>query len=257
MDLNVRSFKAEDGPAVKSICRTHFRSLCIPAVQYYCLEHFRDLLALLVIGMLFQSFRDLVCAAALFIVYLFVRARVELEFYIQKDSPDLDDICSHYMMNDPNSRSHFWVAEASFNRNSKADGSRNAPQVVGCIGCHPTRDDPSVVQLVRLVVAKDARRMRNGSRLLAQFEHFAIEKGYKSVRLYTNNLNTSHMKFVRQHGYEIVQCVSRSLMRGCLIQWRKVLKPSVESSAAETSMDASVYDENSSCPRTNTLNVMD
>lgn len=69
------------------------------------------------------------------------------------------------------------------------------------------------------------RRMRNGSRLLAQFEKFAVEKGYREVRLYTNNLNTSHMKFIRQHGYEIVQCVSRTLMRGSLIQWKKTLRP--------------------------------
>lgn len=78
--------------------------------------------------------------------------------------------------------------------------------------------------------------MRIGSRLLAQFEYFAVEKGYGEVRLYTNNLNTSHMKFIRQHGYEIIQCVSRTLMRGSLVQWKKRLRLSPDEEEQPTTV---------------------
>lgn len=114
--------------------------------------------------------------------------------------------------------------------------------------------------------------MRNGSRLLAQFENFAIEKDYREVRLYTNNLNTTHMKFIRQRGYEIVYWVSRTLMRGSLIQWKKILKPTMtsiqpiglnitsqDSSGAETPLVST--NESSSIAesrrRSNTIVVMD
>lgn len=241
--LTVRSFRPEDSDAVKRICRSHFRSLCFSAMKYYCLEHFRDLVALLVISKLFQPWRDVGLAALLFLVYLFARARIEMELYIFWECPDLDDLTSYYM-SDP--RSHFWVAEAK-RVPTKFDAAvspprrrglfwmqRNAPsgsrsvqetQVVGCVGCCPARDDLTVAQLLRLVVAADVRRMRHGSRLLAQFENFAKAKGYRHVRLYTNNLSSSHMTFIRQHGYVVLQTVPRPLMRGSLIEWKKQLVP--------------------------------
>lgn len=64
-------------------------------------------------------------------------------------------------MDDPTARSHFWVAEATTTKNSSAADNKEVltekKSVVGCVGCLPTREDPSVVQLLRLVVAGDAR----------------------------------------------------------------------------------------------------
>lgn len=76
--FQVRSFQPEDGETVREICRSHFRSLCVPAVKYYILEHFRDLVALLVIGKVFQTWTELLMAAIMFLIYLFIRARVEM-----------------------------------------------------------------------------------------------------------------------------------------------------------------------------------
>lgn len=225
--VTVRSFRPEDANAVKSICRAHFRSLVSAAVKYYCIEHFRDLIAFFVVLKIFVKWQDVGLALVLYMVYLFARARIEIELYIFWECPDLDDLMSYYM-SDP--RSHFWVAEAapatsSDAENLKDNNTKLNSQVVGCVGCCPARDDLTVAQLLRLVVAPDVRRMRHGSRLLAQFENFAKEKGYRQVRLYTNNLSSSHMKFIRQHGYVALQAVPRSLMRGSLIEWKKQLAP--------------------------------
>jgi len=127
-------------------------------------------------------------------------------------------------------KSHFWVAElqespsrTSQRGASPKSGGEKSFKVMGCIGVLPSKDDPDVAQLLRLVVSIESRRMRIGSRLLAQFENFVTEKGYREVRLYTNDLNVSPLKFVRQHGYSVVQIIRRGLMRGSLIIWQKIL----------------------------------
>ncbi|XP_053991085.1 uncharacterized protein LOC128883101 [Hylaeus volcanicus] len=167
-----------------------------------------------------------------------------MEFYILFECPDLRDLENYYMSD---SRGHFWVAESHHHRKAsdtltttesnctktvssyeesscKSPGIICVKEVLGCVGCAPVRDDETVVQLLRLVVKEEARRMRHGSRLLAQFENFAKQNNYKQVRLYTNNLSSSHMKFIRQHGYIAYQTVPRSLMRGSLIEWKKKLQ---------------------------------
>jgi ribosomal protein S18 acetylase RimI-like enzyme len=240
----VRSLKAEDQKEVMRICYNYFRSLCGAAVKYYCFAHFRDLVALVIISKLFQSWKEVGIASFLFILYLFIRARIEMELYILFECPDLRDIEGYYMSD---SRGHFWVAESHHHRRAsgtvsttdsscvktmsgseesscKSPGIICVKEVLGCVGCAPVRDDETVVQLLRLVVKEEARRMRHGSRLLAQFENFAKQNNYKQVRLYTNNLSSSHMKFIRQHGYVAYQTVPRSLMRGSLIEWKKKLQ---------------------------------
>lgn len=236
LKLTVRPFRDEDDArAIRRICISHFRSLCFPAVKYYCFEHFRDLIALLIIGGLFVNRRQMACQVILFVIYLIVRARIELELYIYRSCPDLLDVPSHYMKGPSNRRSCFWVAEVE---RSGDDPAGVKKEVVGCVGLRPARDNPLVAQLLRLVVAEDARRMRFGSRLLAQFERTAREFGYKEVRLYTNNLSTHHIRFIAHHGYSVVHCISRALMRGALIQWRKDLTPTDEEPSGSATNDA-------------------
>ncbi|KAF8819121.1 acetyltransferase, GnaT family protein [Cardiosporidium cionae] len=98
-------------------------------------------------------------------------------------------------------------------------------KIVGCIGLAPYKEDPTIAHLVRLVVSLESRRMRVGSRLLKQLENFAIETGYRELRLYTNNLNPSALRFARQSGFNLIQMFPRGLMRGDLITWQKNLLP--------------------------------
>eukprot|EP01070_Trichotokara_eunicae_P003874 Trichotokara_eunicae@DN3621_c0_g1_i4.p1 len=94
---------------------------------------------------------------------------------------------------------------------------------------------------MRLVVSQKYRRHRIGSRLLIQLEQHAVERGYEEVRMYTNNLNTTHIKFIRQHGYDMVNLVTRGLMRGDLIQWKKCL--SLENGDVQTRRNSVVLNK--------------
>ncbi|CRH03781.1 N-acetyltransferase, putative [Plasmodium relictum] len=96
-------------------------------------------------------------------------------------------------------------------------------KIVGCVGIVPFKGDNSIAQLVRMVVKKDNRRMRIGSRLLIQLENFAHEQNYQELKVFTNNLNTDSLYFVKQNGFNLSQIVRRGLMRGDLLIWSKIL----------------------------------
>ncbi|CRG95874.1 N-acetyltransferase, putative [Plasmodium gallinaceum] len=96
-------------------------------------------------------------------------------------------------------------------------------KIVGCVGIVPFKGDNSIAQLVRMVVKKDNRRMRIGSRLLTQLENFAHEQNYQELKVFTNNLNTDSLYFVKQNGFNLSQIVRRGLMRGDLLIWSKIL----------------------------------
>lgn len=213
--LDIRSFAPADAAGVKRICYRHFRSLSLAATLYFCGEHLQDLLVLLCIMKCFLRWTHLLTAATVFFLYLILRARCEMECYIRRHCLDLNDIPNFYM-SDP--KGHFWVAE-----NIEKGG-----ELLGVVGMLPYRGQDNIAQMMRLVVCESSRRMRIGSRLLAQLENFASQKGYTEIRLFTNNLNTSHMMFVRIHGFETLQVVRRGLMRGDLIQWRKILNSGKE-----------------------------
>eukprot|EP01053_Blabericola_migrator_P004477 Blabericola_migrator_1__4476@NODE_2392_length_2834_cov_382_153596_g1497_i0_p1_GENE_NODE_2392_length_2834_cov_382_153596_g1497_i0NODE_2392_length_2834_cov_382_153596_g1497_i0_p1_ORF_typecomplete_len289_score30_52Acetyltransf_1/PF00583_25/1_1e11Acetyltransf_10/PF13673_7/1_4e09Acetyltransf_4/PF13420_7/5_5e03Acetyltransf_4/PF13420_7/1_3e07Acetyltransf_7/PF13508_7/0_00041Acetyltransf_3/PF13302_7/7_7e02Acetyltransf_3/PF13302_7/0_0069GNAT_acetyltr_2/PF13718_6/0_0035Acetyltransf_9/PF13527_7/0_013PanZ/PF len=235
-NLRIRLFKPEDNPQVQRICFSHFRSLCLAAVRYYIAEHFQDLTVLTLFGFCFLSLGQLLFIVVLFNLYLFLKSRYEMEQYIRKDCQDLRDVQATYLSSDTQCR--FWVAEVlkkkdvadekhaeAENDMTPTKGDEGESTLVGCIGLVPSRENPKVAKLVRLVVEGSNRRMRIGSRLLLQLEHYARDVGYQSVRIYTNTLNPSHMKFVRQHGYTIVQTIRRGLMRGDLVTWHKSLTP--------------------------------
>eukprot|EP01071_Lankesteria_metandrocarpae_P012116 Lankesteria_metandrocarpae@DN5494_c0_g1_i1.p1 len=213
--INVRSIEESDMDSVRRICFEHFRSLAPSAVGHFFGEHFRDFFFFMAITKMFVSWLEIGLLVVMFTAYLFARAYVEMECYIRQHCPDLRDVATSYL-SDP--KGHFWVAEADC-----GDGSNGKSEILGCIGLLPYRGNESVGQLMRLVVGTKSRRQRVGSRLLAQLENFAIAKGYSEISLFTNNLNTSHMMFVRLHGFETLQIVRRGLMRGDLIQWRKFL----------------------------------
>ncbi|GAW82866.1 N-acetyltransferase [Plasmodium gonderi] len=114
-----------------------------------------------------------------------------------------------------------------FNRKTNDDDDSNfrfmTKKIVGCVGIVPFKGDNSIAQLVRMVVKKDNRRMRIGSRLLTQLENFAHEQNYQELKVFTNNLNTDSLYFVKQNGFNLSQIVRRGLMRGDLLIWSKIL----------------------------------
>ncbi|EEA07296.1 acetyltransferase, GNAT family protein [Cryptosporidium muris RN66] len=249
-DLNIREFKPADIDGVRSVCFKHFRSLTFPSVFFYITQHVPDIIALLLIGKVFLSFKQLLYSLVLYIIYLIGRSRWEVESYI-RNCTDLRNVHEMYMISPGY---HFWVAELvkrplkkrrsfaneqnttkSLNKEENDDKQTIKPEsiIVGCLGLAPYRDDPKIARLLRLVVGVESRRMRIGTRLLAQMENFAKEYGYREIHLYTNNLSTSPIKFIGQHGYQLVQVISRGLMRGDLLLWRKSFERSDESSIIE------------------------
>lgn len=237
--LVIREFRPSDSEQVKAICFDHFRSSSLAAVRYHIAAHIQDLAFLVVMGLAFVPFRRVVLMVLLFHSYLFLKARWEMEQYIRFDCADLLNVYNTYMAG--GSQSRFWVAElaplndsSSYSASNEGDGGpletggrvETGGRLVGCVGLVPSRENASIAKLVRLMVDRKHRRMKIGSRLLLQLEDYAKNHGFASVRIYTNTLNPSHMRFVRQHAYTVVQTIRRGLMRGDLITWHKQIGPS-------------------------------
>lgn len=225
--LLIRSFTPKDAFGVKQIFTRHVRSLTLSLMMHYITRQFVDLTAFLGLVKLFVSWSQLACILCLLLVYIFCKARWELEYYLRTECRDMHDISNFYLEDE---KSHIWVAEEVITQKSRNTSEKpgTTSRILGCVGVTPYKGDRSIAQLVRLVVSQESRRMRMGSRLAAQVENFAIEKSFREVRTYTNNLNTSAIKFLRQNGYEQVQVVKRGLMRGDLFLWRKILTKQAE-----------------------------
>uniref|UniRef100_A0A3B0N0A5 Acetyltransferase (GNAT) domain/Acetyltransferase (GNAT) family, putative n=1 Tax=Theileria annulata TaxID=5874 RepID=A0A3B0N0A5_THEAN len=263
--IMIREIQQEDNVPVCKLLFEHFRSLTLPAIIYWLVQHVYDLIAIVVINACLLSIYNLCYFCLLFLVYLFVRARYEIEKHIKESCPDLVDVYKSYRSH---TASNFWVAYVSGDQQgessdeksdktpeeSKADpdkpesNSKSPPpekhekfnhvdevnelnfsqkckanEILGCVGITPYRNNPNVAQMVRLVVTRKRRNMRVGSRLLEYLEEKALKMGYNEIRVFTNNLNTAYLQFLKQHNFQIIQVVRRGLMRGDLIIWTKVL----------------------------------
>ena len=87
---------------------------------------------------------------------------------------DMSNIMSVYMQNFPD-RGGFWVAE--YER-----------KIVGCIGAVPSTHEKysaGYVELVRMIVSNDCRKMAVGSRLVTKLEAWAKSVGYTGVYCWT------------------------------------------------------------------------
>ncbi|KAK2194978.1 bifunctional Acyl-CoA N-acyltransferase/GNAT domain [Babesia duncani] len=254
--LRIREITRDDSRFVCKLIFDHFRSFTFPAMIYWMVQHMHDIVVILVINSFLLPFRNLLYFCLLFLIYLYVRARYEIEKHIKHCCPDLVGVYDTYRTT---KGSNFWVGYcceqdddldlhtvsvesdiSSSNESSsrlRREESRvrdeDAPtardnEILGCIGITPYRNKTDVAQMVRLVVSPKCRNMRVGSRLLKHFELQAVELGYKEIRVFTNNLNTAYLHFLKQNNFEIQQIVRRGLMRGDLIIWNKVLKPELE-----------------------------
>ncbi|EAN32042.1 Acetyltransferase (GNAT) family protein [Theileria parva strain Muguga] len=264
--IMIREIQEEDNVHVCKLLFEHFRSLTLPAIMYWLVQHVYDLIAIVLINACLLSIYNLFYFCLLFLIYLFVRARYEIEKHIKESCPDLVDVHKTYRSH---KASNFWVAYVSGDQqgdspdekgdktteesknddpNKPESSSKNssaeklekmnhvdevndlnfsqkckANEILGCVGITPYRNNPNVGQMVRLVVTRKRRNMRVGSRLLDYLEKKAMEMGYNEIRVFTNNLNTAYLQFLKQHSFQIIQVVRRGLMRGDLIIWNKVL----------------------------------
>ncbi|EZG61405.1 putative acetyltransferase domain protein [Gregarina niphandrodes] len=242
--LTIRELRKEDVKAVKQLCFNHFRSTGLAATRYYVVAHIQDMALLTFLAFVFMSVPRFIMSVTLFNVYLFVKSRWELEQYIRLDCDDLRTAFDTYMENGPQSR--FWVAELQVGEAflgtslSAESGAKPTRVIAGCVGLVASKETANVGKLVRLIVDSQHRRMKIGSRLLMQVEQYASDIGFTNMRIYTNSLNPTHVKFVRQHGYTIAQTVRRGLMRGDLMTWHKSLNSSSKTSLRKR--DASEFD---------------
>lgn len=301
--LRIREVKKEDETCVRNILFDHFRQLTFPAITYWIVQHVYDLLAIIAILSFILPIKHIVYFCVAFLVYLYIRARYEMEKHIRNCCPDLDAIYETYCTAQG---ANFWVGyfsnedakdeanpdkpagaqetrsrEASVDREDKdgANATSEKPsdkeggqpdavsngenmhkggddekqpllgrtqvetqdeppmklkdilnktkckenEILGCIGIAPYRNKSTIAQMVRLVVSKKCRNMKVGSRLLSHLEKYAVSFGYTEIRVYTNNLNTAYLQFLKQNGFVIQQLVRRGLMRGDLIIWNKTL----------------------------------
>lgn len=266
----IREIEIGDNVHVCKLLFDHFRSLTLPAIIYWLVQHVYDLIAIVVINACLLSLSNLFYFCLLFLIYLFIRARYEIEKHIKQSCPDLVDVYKTYRNH---KRSNFWVAYVSGDHVPEVESpakSKNganskkanvekpeapdkppaepekittpkrgnevnednfsetckAYEILGCVGITPYRNVSTVAQMVRLVVTRKRRNMKVGTRLLENLEDKALEMGYTEIRVFTNNLNTAYLQFLKQHNFQIIQIVRRGLMRGDLIVWTKHLKTS-------------------------------
>ncbi|EDO08345.1 Acetyltransferase (GNAT) family protein [Babesia bovis T2Bo] len=303
--LRIREMNDEDDKYIRKLLFDHFRSQTFPAIIYWVVQHVHDLIAIMLIISFLMPLRSLLYFCICFLIYLYVRARFEIEKHIKHSCPDLDAVYDTYRTS---SGSNFWVGyfskngepengteqkseststprsisthasnevnnseresiasprtdpgtesshslmegEGSARSNISTEGQNSASlkkmstqveatmklkdvltptnceenEILGCIGIMPYRNQPNVAQMVRLVVSKKCRNMKVGSQMLNHLENFAMGFGYSEIRVYTNNLNTAYLQFLKQNGFVIRQIVRRGLMRGDLIIWNKTL----------------------------------
>ncbi|GBE58778.1 GNAT family protein [Babesia ovata] len=310
--LKIREIDADDEGDVRKLLFDHFRSLTIPAMVYWVVQHVHDLVAIIVIMSFLLPLKSLLYFCVSFLIYLYIRARVEIERHIRWCCPDLESVFDTYRTTEG---SNFWVGyfskheelgtptesnteaaptpvytrseetgddngeeresalsgrtepdtDASSSQpageggsardesvSSKGPDSDRQPhlrvkryttmseasvvlkdvltptnckenEILGCVGITPYRNKSTVAQMVRLVVSKKCRNMKVGSKLLNHLENFAVGFGYTEIRVYTNNLNTAYLQFLKQNGFVIQQIVRRGFMRGDLIIWNKTL----------------------------------
>jgi GNAT superfamily N-acetyltransferase len=105
---------------------------------------------------------------------------------------DMSNIYLHYIQDLPNRKKrNFWVAELN--------GS-----IVGVIGAIPsTKYSEDCVELVRMSVSPNSRKIGVGSRLIKTLEDWAITEGYKLVNLSTLEKMYLAVQLYTKNGYTL------------------------------------------------------
>lgn len=108
---------------------------------------------------------------------------------------DMSNVQSVYMDNSDRDKSNFWVAEYD-------------SKIVGCIGAVPSTSDKyaeDYVELIRMIVSAECRKMNVGRRLVKTLEDWAIEVGYKRVYLLTFSALVEPNILYQKCGYALTE----------------------------------------------------
>lgn len=105
-----------------------------------------------------------------------------------KPEGDMSNIQAHFM-DRPGSKSCFWVAELN-------------GALVGCVGAVPTsKYSEDHVELERMFVSPDCRKMAIGARLVGVLEEWAKEAGYTNIYISTLGALTEPNKLYPKCGF--------------------------------------------------------
>ena len=136
-------------------------------------------------------------AAIVSVVLLFLATTLTYQFWIYvKLSPDLlsETSFERYCMTDGGG---FWVAICSESC-CQAEG-----RILGTAAL--VRNSECEAEIFRMAVARDAERKGVASKLLEKVEHFAREKDYKTLKLWTSNAQYKGLRFYLSRGFELVE----------------------------------------------------
>jgi putative acetyltransferase len=102
---------------------------------------------------------------------------------VDGEVPELRALATHHA----NNRGRFWVAESG-------------GQLVGCAGLVST-DDPDVMELKKIYVAKEARQMGLGARLCSLVEAEAMSRRATAVELWSDTRFEDAHRLYERRGY--------------------------------------------------------
>eukprot|EP00045_Choanoeca_perplexa_P002335 m.23981 g.23981 ORF g.23981 m.23981 type:complete len:209 (+) comp11457_c0_seq2:95-721(+) len=191
--------------AAAELLQCFFLSLAGPAVLFWLERYGVYVAGLLAVVYNLVSWYFFVLFLAAVIASLKFLGQWEMRRYVA-NAKDLAELQTAFK----GPKSAFWVALDSHD------------QVIGCVGLLPTAEDDTA-ELVRFVVSEQCRGQGVGQALVETLQAHAIDLGYSTLTLRTNNILKSALSFYTKAGFELERVQRRRLLRGDLLFYRKAL----------------------------------
>ncbi|MBL8324284.1 MAG: GNAT family N-acetyltransferase [Rubrivivax sp.] len=138
-------------------------------------------------------------------------------------------ICADFVERFDGEREACWIAR----RSGGAGEPPGADERLGCVFLVQARSDdsgeviPGVAQLRMLIVEPAARGLGLGRQLVAACEDFARRRGYRQMRLWTNQVLDAARHIYQSRGWQLVRSESHESFGAALVGefWELDLKP--------------------------------